>query len=365
MKYTITKWSLRELYETFKAGKLNLSPAYQRNFIWSTEDQQTLIESINKKIPIPNFFILETGDNSYEMVDGQQRSRTIINFIDKGFKDFDHRFYSEASYPNFLKFQFPLTIIHDIEGEEIHKFYALVNKTGIHLNKPEVRKADFYSTTLLRLVDDLAASKKLISLKLFTENSLKRMNDKEFVSELIILLKDGHVEKKGLIDDYFKMDISNEVATGLKRKFNSIIDKIYQLNSYYPINKTRYKQRNDFYTLFDFIMNSDFPDEEELAYNYKLLVLISNDIKPTQDECEPLKEYARNCVTQSNSKLARESRLLFFQKLLANPKEKPNQIQTALMKFYNYQNKKLKKLSNYYTINIKELEKQKGIEFLK
>jgi uncharacterized protein with ParB-like and HNH nuclease domain len=365
MKYTITKWTLKELYTAFKAGKLNLSPAYQRNFIWSTEDQQTLIDSINRKVPIPNFFILETGDGRYEMVDGQQRSRTIISFIDKGFKDFDGQYFSETAYPDFLKFQFPITIIHDIEGEEIHKFYALVNKTGIHLNKPEVRKADFYSTTLLKLVDDLAASRKLTSLKLFTENSLKRMNDKEFVSELIILLKDGHVEKKGLIDDYFKEDISNEIATGLKRKFNSIVDKIHQLNSVYPINKTRYKQRNDFYTLFDFIMNNSSSEEEELTYNYKLLVLISNDIKPTQEECEPLKEYARNCVTQSNSKLARENRLIFFQKLLANPKEKPNQIQADLMKFYGYKVKKLKKLPNYYTLNIKELEKQKGIEFLK
>lgn len=365
MRYTITLWSIRDLYSTFKSGYLNLSPPYQRNFIWSTEDQQTLIDSINKRLPIPNFFLLEKGDGKFEMVDGQQRSRTIINFIDKVFKDFKGKYFSEEAFPDFLNFQFPLTIIHDIEGAEIQKFYALVNKTGIHLNKPEVRKADFYSTQLLKLVNEIASAKKITSLKLFTDSSLKRMNDKEFVTELIILLKDGHVEKKGLIDDYFVQDISNELSIELQRKFYSILDKIHLLNAYYPINKTRYRQRNDFYTLFDFIINYSPYDESELIYFYKVLVLIGSDIKPTQEQCLSLKEYARNCVTQSNSRLARENRLIFFQKLLQNHREKPNTVQNDLMMFYEYENKELKKIASYYTLNIHELNKHKNIEFLR
>ena len=365
MKYSITKWTIKKLYSTFKSGNLNLSPPYQRNFIWTTEDQQTLIDSINKKIPIPNFFILEDGKGKYEMVDGQQRSRTIINFIDKSFKDFSGKFYSVEAFPNFLEFLFPLTIIHDIEGAEIQKFYALVNKSGIHLNKPEVRKADFYATNLLKLVNEVATSRKLSALKLFTDTSLKRMNDKEFVSELIILIKDGHVDKKGLIDDYFEKDISDELSNELKRKFISLLDRIHILNSYYPINKTRFKQRNDFYTLCDFILNYSPYEESELIYFYKVLVLIGSDIKPTQDKCKSLKEYARNCVTQSNSKLARENRLKFFLLLLKNPKERPNAVQNDLMRFYGYEVKKLKKLVRHYTLNIRELNKQKNIEFLK
>lgn len=365
MKYSISKWTIKKLYETFKSGNLNLSPPYQRNFIWSTEDQQTLIDSIEKKIPIPNFFILEKGGGKYEMVDGQQRSRTIVNFIDKAFKDFSGKNYSKETYPNLMDFEFPITIIHDTEGADIQKFYALVNKTGIHLNKPEVRKADFYATNLLKLVNDIAVSKKLAALKLFTEATLKRMNDKEFISELLILLKDGHVDKKGLIDEYFEQDITEEFSNELKRKFNSILDKIYILNSYYPINKTRYKQRNDFYTLFDFILNYSPYDESELVHFYKIMVLIGSDIKPAQNKSKSLKEYAINCVTQSNSKPAREKRLLFFQRLFENPKDKPNATQNDLMKFYGYQDKTLKKISNYFTLNIRELNKHKDVDFLK
>lgn len=365
MKYSITKWTIQKLYDSFKFGNLNLSPPYQRNFIWSTEDQQTLIDSINRKIPIPNFFILEIAENRYEMVDGQQRSRTIINFIDGAFNDVDGQLYSDQQFPYLKAFEFPVTIIHDTEGADIQKFYALVNKTGIHLNKPEVRKADFYASNLLKLVNEIAASKKLLSLKLFTDATLKRMNDKEFISELIILLIDGHVDKKGLIDEYFEQDITEDLANDLKRKFNSVLDKIYILNTYYHINKTRYKQRNDFYTLFDFILNYTPYNKDELVYFYKILVLISSDIKPTQNKCKALKEYAINCVTQSNSKLAREQRLKFFQKLLLNPKEKPNATQNDLMKFYEFEDKSLNSIESFYTLSIKELSKVKSIDFLK
>ena len=364
MKYRITTWTINQLYKSFKSEHLNLSPPYQRNFIWSTEDQQTLIDSIIKNIPIPNFFVLELKDKTFEMVDGQQRSRTIINFIDGFFPDFNGKRFSKETHPSFLSFIFPITIIEDIEGESIEKFYALVNKTGIHLNKPEVRKADYFETNLLRLVDDLTNSKKLLSLKLFTDKSLKRMNDKEFVSELLVLLKDGHVDKKGAIDQYYETDITNEEANKLKRNFNSIIDKIHLLNKVYPIFKTRYKQRNDFYTLFDFINNYTPFDEDELIYLYKILVLIGGDIKPTQEYCESLQEYARNCVTQSNSKLARSNRLGFFQQLLQNTKPKANAVQRDLINFYEISSR-LKKLENYYTISMEALSEIKEIEFLR
>jgi len=364
MEYTVTKWTIAKLYSTYTKGKLNLSPPYQRNFIWSTKDQQSLIDSINKHIPIPNFFLLKRGDNNFEMIDGQQRSRTIIGFINKQFKDSQGNLFSQTKHPFLFQYIIPATIIHDIQGQPIEKFYALVNKTGLHLNKPEVRKADFYSTKLRNLVNELAGSKKFLSLKLFTDTTLKRMNDNEFVSELLVLIKDGHVDKKGHLDDYFEKDISDHEYKSFRQDFLNTIDKILELNSIYPINKTRYKQRNDFFTLFDFVLHYSPYDKAELDYFYRLLVLIGSDIKPTQEHCEALKEYARNCVTQSNSKMARDSRLRFFQDLLMNKTNKPNETQKQLSKFYNLENFALKKLNSYYTLNLQTISEMKQTEIL-
>jgi uncharacterized protein with ParB-like and HNH nuclease domain len=87
MKYTIAKWTIKKLLSVYEKGMLNLSPPYQRNFIWSISDQQYLIESILKNNPIPNFFLLKKENGYLEMVDGQQRSRTMLSFINNQFKD--------------------------------------------------------------------------------------------------------------------------------------------------------------------------------------------------------------------------------------------------------------------------------------
>src|SRR5689334_7543364 len=108
MKYDVTKWTIKKLYETYNSGSLNLSPPYQRNFIWTPADQQNLIDSIIKKNPIPNFFILETKPGIYEMVDGQQRSRTILGFLNGQFADLSNKKYSAKSHSDFLDYEFPV-----------------------------------------------------------------------------------------------------------------------------------------------------------------------------------------------------------------------------------------------------------------
>jgi hypothetical protein len=362
MKFQITSWSIKELYDTYRKGAVNLNPPYQRNFIWSILDQQYLIDSIQNRHPIPNFFLLE-NNNSFDMVDGQQRSRTIISFIDGQFEDFSKNKFDKSKDLDFLKYEFPVVIITDTEGASIEKFYAIVNKTGIHLNKPEVRKADFYDTNYLKLVTDITNSKPFLKLKVFSDTSLKRMNDIEFVAELVILVKNGHVDKKENMDEYFKKDLSSDECASIKNKINAVLTKLSFLNQVYEINNTRYKQKNDFYTLFDFILNNNI-DTETLKYFYKILVLIGKDIKPTQEDCEPLKEYARNCVTQSNSKSARDHRLDFFKKVFLNTSAKANRTQSSIIKFYGLEKTDVKTIGGFTTINLHPLSAKKPtVEF--
>lgn len=362
MEFSITKWTVKKLYDTYKKGLINLSPPYQRNFIWSISDQQYLIDSIQKNHPIPNFFLLQKN-GMFEMVDGQQRSRTIISYIDGQFPDLSNRQFDKKKDTGFLEYNFPIVIITDTKGAAIEKFYAVVNKTGVHLNKPEVRKADFYDTNYLKLVTEVTQSRLFNDLKVFTDTSLKRMNDIEFVAELVILVKDGHVDKKENMDQYFKKDLNEKQCAEIKSKINLVLTKLNVLNQVYLLKSTRYKQKNDFYTLFDFILNTSL-ELDSLKYFYKILVLIAKDIKPTQDACEPLKEYARNCVTQSNSKTARENRISFFKNLFLNTRASANEVQNEIMKFYGLPKTSVVKIEKYLSINVGKLSNKKpNIEF--
>jgi uncharacterized protein with ParB-like and HNH nuclease domain len=56
MKYRIEQWKVEELLSAFNNKNLNLSPAYQRNDIWTEKAQKDLISSMKLGMPIPNFF---------------------------------------------------------------------------------------------------------------------------------------------------------------------------------------------------------------------------------------------------------------------------------------------------------------------
>ena len=107
----------------------------------------------------------------------------------------------------------------------------------------------------------------------------------------------------------------------------------------------------DFYTFFKIILDYSTLKTSDLNYLYKVLIFISKDISPSNDNCKSLKDYANNCITQSNSKKARQKRHDILVEILFNVNDQPNEIQQELIVYYKLQNK-LKKVSNFYTLQI-------------
>lgn len=73
-----------ELVRRVEKGRIEVAPAYQRQFRWDSERQSRLIESLYLGIPVPPLFmatnVTETGQN-WEVVDGLQRLLTLVSFI--------------------------------------------------------------------------------------------------------------------------------------------------------------------------------------------------------------------------------------------------------------------------------------------
>jgi hypothetical protein len=358
MKYEIDKWPIHKLIELYERGLITLDPPYQRNPIWTPKAKRSLINTIQSAQPIPNFFLLKKLDNSYEMVDGQQRASAIIGYIKGLFEDnqknifaVDTRRHEEEK--TFLEYFLSVTIIEEVkEDESIEKFYALVNSSGLRLNRPELNKADYYDTKFLLLTTDLSDYPDFKSLKLFTPSSINRMNDVDFISELVALIKYGISDKKIKVDNMYDEDISDEEAESLDANFKKIIQHFKRFNLIEPLKITRFRQKNDFYSLFNFILSCSEVDSDSLDYYYRLLLKLSKYITPSQEKCDPLLDYARNCVTQTNSKKARESRHSFLKDLFLNKELKPNDTQEAIMEFFRMKPSDMISLPPYNTLDI-------------
>lgn len=361
MIYEIEEWKVSELIRLITNKEVNLSPPYQRNFIWSPNDQRSLIDSILKGYPIPNFFLFKRDDGKFEMVDGQQRSRTIMKFWNDLLTDSSKNTIHDIPNEIFLNYKLSFIVISKLSKDDsLESFYALVNKSGKHLNKPELFKAQYHDKLLLSLVEELLNDQDFINLELFTDASSKRMNDRSYIEELVSYLKFDISDKKDIIEKFYEQDITESEYESLKNLFQGHIGRISILNEKKQINKTRYKQKNDFFTLFCFVDKHSNLSDDILIRQYEILLAIQPFISPSNDDCLPFRDYAINCVSQSNSKKARLSRLNFFEDLLLNNEQKGNQTIIKVLDYFDQINEgkvQLVQVGEYLLLDAKSIEK--------
>lgn len=71
------------VYDMIKDGDINLSPDFQRQFVWTDIGARSrLIESIMLRIPLPVFYLAQDHDGRLQVVDGLQRLTVIKQFLD-------------------------------------------------------------------------------------------------------------------------------------------------------------------------------------------------------------------------------------------------------------------------------------------
>jgi len=356
MKFKIETWTIEKLLELVEKGKIDLNPPYQRNPIWPKSTQRHLIQSIKNGSPIPNIFLFQKDNDKFEIVDGQQRTRALRVFKNTNEIELTK---DDSQFKNgeFLNYLIPVTIITEIsQGEYIEEFYFMVNSSGIHLNRPEKFKAHYFDTNFLRLVEKITTSVLFQNLDIIPISSQKRMMDRDFVEELCALILFGITDKKNQVDKIYESDISDADSSKCEILFFKILNHFHHLNGIKPLKETRYRQRNDFYTLFGFIKDNLSEVNDIIEYSYKTLLVIEKGIRPTKDACKPLSEYALNCVSQSNSSKARQVRIEILNALLTNHNSNPTTCQNDLIEYYSLETNSLIKRGEFLVFDLDMLQ---------
>ncbi len=62
-------------------GKLNIRPAYQREFIYAEKESAAVIKTVRAGFPLNTMYWSKNGDDSYELMDGQQRTVSICEYV--------------------------------------------------------------------------------------------------------------------------------------------------------------------------------------------------------------------------------------------------------------------------------------------
>jgi Protein of unknown function DUF262 len=182
--------SVQTLDEQWRNHQLVL-PEIQREYVWDNAKASRLIESLLLNIPIPVLYFAETEEAKYEIFDGHQRVRSIVNFLGGlyGLTGLavlrEYRGMRFLELPEreqrFLKMRTLRTILISIDSHPNMKFeiYERLNTGSISLNAQELRNS-IYRGSFNQLLHSLASNHTFRSL-LNTKSPRKRMVDEEAI----------------------------------------------------------------------------------------------------------------------------------------------------------------------------------------
>jgi hypothetical protein len=237
--------SINYLYEMMvsKHGDLDLSPNFQRNFVWTDITRKSrLIESILLRIPLPVFYLSQDDNGALQVVDGVQRLSVIKSYLNNEFKlknleyldDCEGCYFDSGSKSLNSKYirriQQTQLVCNVIDPQTPYKvkfdIFKRINTGGKPLNPQEIRNC-LSSYEVRSLLNDLSTSTEFITA---TDRSISsiRMADQELIMRFIgfyyvniLNIDSNSLKYKGDMNQF--LDDTLEL---LNREKPEIIDKI-------------------------------------------------------------------------------------------------------------------------------------------
>lgn len=127
-------------------GRLNPRPSYQREFVYSEQDQKKVFETLYRAFPLGTMYWCDTEDGSYELIDGQQRTISILNILTDGVSISiygEDKFFSDLPESEQEQILDQELLIYVCSGDVSEKldWFSTINIAGKALKAQELRSA--------------------------------------------------------------------------------------------------------------------------------------------------------------------------------------------------------------------------------
>ena len=134
-------------------GNLNIRPAYQREFIYKDSQRNAVIDTVLKKFPLNVMYWVKNNENKFELLDGQQRTISICQFINGEFSiKINNNVYYFHTLTDDVKNQILdyKLMIYICEGTDKEKldWFKIINIAGEKLTEQELRNAIYTGSWL-------------------------------------------------------------------------------------------------------------------------------------------------------------------------------------------------------------------------
>ncbi len=225
------------------ANSLSLSPKFQRRGVWKQAARSYFVDSLLRGMPVPPIYLRQMQSPERdrvirEVVDGQQRVAAVLDFMADGYrlaktlkgpwagKTFSGLTSDEKD--RVTTYAFSVEVFHGISDLEVLEIFSRLNTYSVSLNNQELRNGRFFGL-FKQSVYSLAHEHLEFWRQhaIFTEQSIARMLEAEFVSEVFIAFLAGMQDKKKSIDAFYdKYDQEFRQQSVVEKRFREAVDDI-------------------------------------------------------------------------------------------------------------------------------------------
>jgi len=122
--------------------KLDIRPPYQREFIYKDKQRDAVIDTIMKSFPLNVMYWAVRSDSGFEVIDGQQRTISICQFVDGEFAYKNRYFHNlqNDEQKQILDYELMIYICSGTDSEKL-EWFKTINIAGEKLTDQELRNA--------------------------------------------------------------------------------------------------------------------------------------------------------------------------------------------------------------------------------
>ena len=123
-------------------GKLDIRPPYQREFIYKDKQRDAVINTVTKNFPLNVMYWAVREDGTFEVIDGQQRTISICQYVNGDFA-FQNRYFHNLKADEKEKILNYTLMVYVCSGTESEKleWFKTINIAGEKLTEQELRNA--------------------------------------------------------------------------------------------------------------------------------------------------------------------------------------------------------------------------------
>ena len=148
MKITLKEISVRDLVQDYQdqaengvtgyGGKLDIRPPYQREFIYKDQQRDAVIETITKNFPLNVMYWAVREDGGFEVIDGQQRTISICQYVKGDFSVNKLAFHNlpDDKQEQILNYKLMVYFCEGTDSEKLD-WFETINIAGEELTEQE------------------------------------------------------------------------------------------------------------------------------------------------------------------------------------------------------------------------------------